>query len=308
MIGVFGSVYFLSFFIVPPAAPNYTRAVVHTKFGKYADAERAIIRELEANEKDFDGWMMLAELYALRFQELAEADRTIRDLVCQPGLSGVQISHALGKLADWHLKVGDVEAARLAVQDIGVLLPDTHFDRMAQHRLQQIPISHTEWQAQQRPRAIRLPALNDSLEEKPEPTAPAATATEIKAEMNRWLARLHANPNDFEAREQFAILLAEQMGQVNLGLEQLDLLLELPDRPENKVPEWLGLQASWHLRHLQNPEHARALLQQLIREYPQSSQAFAAQRRLRLMEMEEHIRATAAAQAARPQLRVPVTP
>src|SRR5262245_53656831 len=44
--------------------PMYARAIARLKFGKYAEAEWEIIRELEKREDDFDGWMMMADLYA----------------------------------------------------------------------------------------------------------------------------------------------------------------------------------------------------------------------------------------------------
>src|SRR5438105_9938219 len=43
--------------------PMYSRAIARMKFGKYSEAEWEIIRELEKSQDDFDGWMMLAELY-----------------------------------------------------------------------------------------------------------------------------------------------------------------------------------------------------------------------------------------------------
>src|SRR5437773_2089148 len=53
--------------------PMYARAVAKMKFGKYTEAEWEIIRELEHCEDDFEGWMMMAELYANHFHDLAQA-------------------------------------------------------------------------------------------------------------------------------------------------------------------------------------------------------------------------------------------
>src|SRR6266567_4640411 len=51
--------------------PMYARAVARLKFGKYAEAEWEIIRELEKREDDFEGWMMMADLYANHFHDLS---------------------------------------------------------------------------------------------------------------------------------------------------------------------------------------------------------------------------------------------
>src|SRR6266496_1302306 len=55
------------------APPMYSSAIAKIKFGKYAEAEWELIRELEKCEDDFEGWMMMAELYATRFCDLGEA-------------------------------------------------------------------------------------------------------------------------------------------------------------------------------------------------------------------------------------------
>src|SRR5262249_32354210 len=54
--------------------PIYARAVARMKFGKYSEAECEIIRELEKCEDDFEGWMLLADLYANHFNDLSEAE------------------------------------------------------------------------------------------------------------------------------------------------------------------------------------------------------------------------------------------
>ena len=63
-------------------------------------------------------------------------------------------------------------------------------------------------------------------------------------------------------------------------MEQLALLLEMPDQPEAKRAEWLSLTAAWHLKYLHDGESGRKTLEQLINDFPQTAQAFAARRRL----------------------------
>ena len=120
--------------------PMYARAIARMKFGKYPEAELEIIRELEKCEDDFDGWMMLAELYARHFKELSEADRIIRDLCDQPNVIAVQVSIALNRLADWHLELSDDPvSARGALEEIGRRLPDSHLAKMARQRIGHLP-------------------------------------------------------------------------------------------------------------------------------------------------------------------------
>ena len=139
--------------------PMYARAVTRIKFGRYTEAESEILRELEKCEDDFDGWMMLAELYATRFNDVAEAEQTILEICDQPGATPTQISVALHRLADWHLNLtGDPEAARRALQVICDRLPGTHLARMAQLRMNQLPRTAEELRAQRTPQTIALPA------------------------------------------------------------------------------------------------------------------------------------------------------
>src|SRR5258708_2759956 len=87
--------------------PMYARAVAKLKFGKYAEAEQEIIHQLEQCENDFQGWMMMAELYALHFHDLPEAEQTVLEICDQPNVSPSQFSVALHRLADWHLNPGN---------------------------------------------------------------------------------------------------------------------------------------------------------------------------------------------------------
>src|SRR4030095_7807750 len=120
--------------------PMYSSAISKMNFGKYAEAEWEIIRQLEKWESDSRGWLMLAELYANKFQDLAEAEQIVLEICDQPNATPSQISVALHKLADWHLKLaGDPDAARRALQMICDRLPGTHFARMAQLRSTQLP-------------------------------------------------------------------------------------------------------------------------------------------------------------------------
>src|SRR5262249_1297342 len=79
--------------------PIYARAVAKIKFGKYKEAEWEIIRELEKHEDDFEGWLMMAELYATQFRDLGEAEQTILEICGHPSTNHAQTSLALHRLA-----------------------------------------------------------------------------------------------------------------------------------------------------------------------------------------------------------------
>lgn len=275
------------------ASPQYSRALARIKMGQYEEAEWEVIRELEKSEDDFEGWMMLAELYANHFDDLAGAERTIRDLCGQPNITPVQLSIALHRLADWHLKVGeDPLAARRVLGEICQTVPGTHLAKMAALRINQLPSSRQELKDQRKGRRIHLPALTDDYFAESEP----ARDTEIDqqealVQADQFVEKLKKDPDDIPAREELARILAGRLGRPELGIEQIDLLLEMPDQPAQKCAEWLSLIAAWQLKYLHDPQAARQVLQRLIRQFPQSVQGFTAQRHLKLMEVEESMRA-----------------
>ena len=284
----------------PPAKPFYARAIARLKLGKYEEAEREVIHELEKSEQDFEGWMMLADMYANHFGDLAEADRTVSAVCGQPDVTPLQISLAFHRLADWHLKVGgDPLAAARALDQICSRLPGSHFAKMASLRRQQLPKSRPELLEQQTPRKVRLPALTGDLDEQVSGPGTQLTRADSLRLVDECVERLRRNPNEAASREKLATLLAEELGKTDLGIEQLDLLLGTAGHADGKRAEWLGRQAAWHLRYRKDRGAAKAVLERLIREHPQSAQAFAAQRWLNLLAMEDR------AQTALPAGNVP---
>jgi len=282
--------------------PMYARAIARMKFGKYNEAEREIIRELEKSEDDFDGWMMLADLYAKHFHDLAEAERTVLEICAQPQVTPPQLAVALHRLADWQLKFGgDPVAARRALQLVCERLRGTHLARMAQLRINQLPKTAEDLHEQQTAGTIHLPALSDSLAEEPlEPVQIDRAAAAAAA--NACVEKLKQDSNDVVAREKLARIFTEQLQKPDLGIEQIGLLLTLPEPPEGKRAEWLGLIGAWHLKYRHDVERGREALEQLLKEFPASIQAFAARRRLERLDTERQQLAVRQTQA--PTLRV----
>jgi hypothetical protein len=262
--------------------PMYGRAIAKMKFGKYNEAEVEIIRELEQWEDDFDGWMMLADLYANNFNDLAGAEQTILDICHQPRTTPSQMSIALHRLADWYLKLAsDPDAARRALQIICDRARGTHLARMAQLRINQLPQSVQELKEQQTAAPVHMPALGDQLDEPlPESTISRVRAKEMASEC---VEKLKLDPNNVPAREKLARIFTENLLQPEDGIEQLALLLEMPDQTEHKRAEWLGTIAAWHIRYRNDPESGRIALERLVTEFPKTPQALVAQRRIRLM-------------------------
>ncbi len=263
--------------------PMYARAIARMKFGKYTEAEWEIIRELEKSEDDFEGWMMLADLYANHFNDLKEAEQTVLEICDHPKTTPSDLSVALHRLADWQLKLAeDPQAARRSLQVICDRLPGTHLARMAQLRMRQLPLSAADLRDQHSARPIPLPALGDSLDAAPA-APPGSDRKHAAAEADECIQRLRQDPNNPAVRERLARLLAERLDQPETAIEQVLLLLNLPDQPDTKRAEWLGLIAAWNLKYRNDVDTARITLERILAEFPHSAQAIAAERRLRLL-------------------------
>jgi hypothetical protein len=190
-------------------------------------------------------------------------------------------------LADWHLKLAqDPKAARRALQTICDRLRGTHLARMAQLRMNQLPMSVEELREQQGARPIPLPALGDRLDEPPAALQSEPERRSAAREANACVERLKQDPNNVPAREKLARIFAEQLSQADLGIEQLTLLLNMPDQPDGKRAEWLGLIAAWHIKYKGDLGTGRKFLERLVEEFPETPQAFAARHRIELMERE----------------------
>jgi tetratricopeptide (TPR) repeat protein len=124
---------------------------------------------------------------------------------------------------------------------------------------------------------------------------------------NKLVEKLKNDPNHVENREEFARVLAEQLDKPDAAIDQIKLLLDMPEQPDKKRAEWLGTIAAWHLRHRQDRDAARKYLEKLIRQYPQTPQAFAAQKRLNLMEVEWRIEKNRQVKATEPAPKIQIT-
>ena len=229
-------------------APSYHRAVVKMHGDKYREAESAVIEELEKSEDDFNGWLMLAELYANHFDDLAGADRIIRETCAQAGANASEICVAFNHLADWHLALAaDPLAARRALEEICRRFPDTHMGRMARARIQQLPDSREEAVAQRTPKTFRLPALGSILDQAASTPASPSDRNEAAARANDCVQKLQKNPDNMAVREELARILAERLDKAGAAIEQIELLLNMPEVSPGQAAEWLGMMAAWQI-------------------------------------------------------------
>jgi tetratricopeptide (TPR) repeat protein len=271
--------------------PSYSKATAQLHRGKYDDAEKEVLAKLEECEDDFDGWMMLADLYAHQFNDLPAAARMIDETCDQATTTISEVAVAYHRLADWYVELeGNNEAAINALEQICRRYPRTHVERMARQRIRKLSGERDINPAQ--PRTIALPSFGREFE-----VAATESNTDVNAaaaEARRYSEMLTNNPDDIAVREKFARSVAEQLNQPDFAIEQLQLLVDFAATDESaqaKVPQWLALMAAWHLKYRNDEPSALAIMKRLVHDHPQTAQAFDAQRRLQMIEMERRLRA-----------------
>jgi len=152
---------------------------------------------------------------------------------------------------------------------------------LVQQRIKQLPRSAEEFEESRKPKKIQLPALREDLGES---GAKKKTKAEASLEANQLVERLTEDPNDVRSREKLAGVFAADLGKADLGMEQLRMLMEMPGTSDEQKAKWLAQIAAWELELKKNEAKYEGLLKEIIEKYPQTAHAFAAQRRLFLLD------------------------
>ena len=270
----------------PPAPePFYSVAIGRRKQGKFKEAIYEIQQQLERFPTDVTGQMMLADIQADDLKDIPAAQLTIDRLCAQPGHSAPQIANAFNALADWHLKVQDVDAARVALEQIAVCLPNTDQAQYAAQRISHLASKETLLAAyEHRPLELRAGIKDIGLLKDPMAVLrPVADLAEAAAQL---VKHLEQHPADNEAREKLAVIYAEHYQRPDMALEQLEQLVAAPNQPGKEVARWLNVMADIQLRNGADYDTIRATLQRVIDLFPELAAAQMAQQRIELLRLE----------------------
>lgn len=267
----------------PEAEPAYSVALARRKQGRYAEALAAVREQLARFPGHFQGQMLQAEIQAEDLRDLPAAAATIEDCLQQPGRTAREVSFALQRLAEWHLRLaGDHATASATLERIEHLLPDTPEAHLArQRRAHLTPQAMLDERRERRrlevPRAPeRLGLLGESPKITPRDSDPHARAEQLVAQLERF-------PEDNRTREELALLYRQEFHRPDLAAEQLEQLIAQPYAPAQQVVHWLNLLADVHLDDPPDPAAAQRALERIIARDPTAPAAEQARRRLALL-------------------------
>ncbi len=229
--------------------PFYAIAEAKRKRGDYNGAIAAIRGQLEQFPNDFRGTMMLADIQAENLKDLAGAEQTIEILLAETQLPAQSLSFALSRLADWQLSMAqNPDAARIALERITQLCPETEQAMLAYQRIAHLATAE-ELTEQKERRKIQLVKHEEHIGLRRDfekiKIEPKVTPTEAAAKL---VAHLQDHPYDNDAREELALLYAQEFNRPDLAIGELEQLIAAPHQIHAQVVRWLKLPTHLHLK------------------------------------------------------------
>jgi tetratricopeptide (TPR) repeat protein len=265
---------------VIPAA-TYSLAHGRRKRGEIPEAVAHVRRQLERFPNDHAGILLLAEIQAEDLKDLPAAEETLLTYVHVARPEGPRAAAALHLLADLHIKhARNPEAARDCLQKIIDLFPDTPHSTMAAQRLAHLG-SAEDLEAAASPRLIGVKhiPMKVGLQNAAAPDREQEAAAE-EDEIGRCRAALDRHPLDFDTRERLVTLLAEHHRALEECHREIEFMVRQPTAAPRQIKRWLNLHADLDVKYGVYSPLTEEPLRRLIRLYPGSAAAEAAQSRM----------------------------
>jgi tetratricopeptide (TPR) repeat protein len=270
--------------IEPEKRALYSIAIGHRKRGSYDKAIAEIGRQLAMFPDDFQGWMMLADIHFKDRKDLPKALETIEQVLTLPELPPKSAAFALSSVSDWHMELGDRDAARASLERIIELFPDSDESHIAAQRIAHL--ASAEYMADQAsPRVLVVPHSEERIGLRTEPMA-APVEEDAGTTAARYLDHLREYPLDNEVREKLALVYANSFKRLDLAASELEQLIATPNQSPKNIGHWLNILADLQIRLANDVEGARRALQRIIDLFPKSAAANTATVRLSQLKLE----------------------
>jgi tetratricopeptide (TPR) repeat protein len=272
------------------ATPQYSAAEGLRKKGNYPAALAAVHAQLARFPDDFAGLMLLADIHAQNLQDLPQAREIVERVLGRSNAPPERLAYALNRLADWELQLAqDPAAARMIVQRIIDLFPDSQISALAEQRLSHLP---TEQFLHEKGEPVRIdvPHITQKLGLTRHHEQFMASQESPEQAAERLVAQLAQYPHDWESREELAKVYAESLQRVDRAVEHMEYLVALPHAPAKKTAQWLNQLADIHLKYGEGLEKGRETLQRIIDLFPGGAASESAMNRLMRLKIELNAR------------------
>lgn len=268
-------------------SPLYSIAEARRKRGRYREAVEEIEKQLESFPDDLTGTLLLVDVFAKDLGEMRSAQYAVESYLAQGPHHPKNSFLALAHLADAYLsQTADREAAQRCFERIEQLCPDTEQAMIAAQRLAHLA-SDRHLEAKNEPKRIvlkqydrRIGLKKASVQIHPNEKSPEQLADE-------YIQQLQIHPLDLDARENLALLYANHYGRLDMALEQLEMLVHLPNQPTRQIVRWMNRMADLHIKMEGNVPAARACLERVCEKFPNTAHAAQASKRKHFLELEK---------------------
>jgi tetratricopeptide (TPR) repeat protein len=266
--------------------PFYAIARAKQKRGNYQDAIAEVRKQLHRFPEDYEGWMLLAEIYGNDLKDKNAAIECIEEILRHESHTPKNVSFALNRAADWHLSMAaERAAARLCLEQIITRFPGTELAHTAEQRIAHLTTDRMLADQKERRRLV-LTHHDDYIGLKGEVADPRPAEEDPAAAASRLVSRLTEFPHDVEAREQLAKIYADHYQRMDLANDQIEQLVAAPGAAQKEVTRWLNMLADFHVRVDQDKQAAAGALRRVMELYPKSAMAAQAEQRIAYLETE----------------------
>jgi outer membrane protein assembly factor BamD (BamD/ComL family) len=266
--------------------PFYAIARAKQKRGNYPQAVAEIRKQLHRFPEDYEGWMLLAEIYANDLKDKNAAIECVEEILRHENHNAKNVAFALNRAADWHLSVSsDREAARECLQQIIARFPGSELAHSAEQRIAHLTTDRMLAEQKERPRLV-LTHHDEYIGLRGEVADPRPAAEDPATAAGRLVGRLTEFPQDVEAREELAKIYASHYQRMDLASDQVEQLVASPGVGPKEVTRWLNMLADFHVRVDQDKLAAEGALRRVVQLYPKSAVAAQAEQRIAYLETE----------------------
>jgi tetratricopeptide (TPR) repeat protein len=266
--------------------PFYAIARAKQKRGNYPEAIAEIRKQLHRFPEDYEGWMLLAEIYGIDMKDKEAAQNCIQEILQHRSHAPKNIVFALNRAADWHLGLAsDRESARQCLSEIITRFPGTEFAHSAEQRIAHLTTDRMLAEQKERPRLV-LTHYDEHIGLRGQVADPRPPEEEPPAAAARLVKRLTDFPQDVEAREQLAKIYADHYRRMDMATDQVEQLIATHGAAQKEVTRWLNMLADFHVRVDQDKHAAETALRRVLELYPRSAVAAQAESRIAYLETE----------------------
>ena len=264
----------------PVTKPYYSMAIAKRKRGQPLEAVVELRKQLAKFPNDFEGVMLLASVQAEELQDLPGAEITLQNFNQSKSATPKLVVAAQTQLADWYLKLADVDSARAALRKIINRYPNTEQALQAEQRIAHLVGAEKNVLATHDRQAMTVPigfqniGLMDSTEFlQPKEIEPGQLAA-------AHVKHLESHPHDSEVREKLATIYARDFKRLDLATLELRQLINETRHSSKQIAGWLNLLANFQIELGADVATVRATLEQIVERFPALPLAEVTKRRL----------------------------